>query len=169
MTMPFARACVLFLLGGSLGACAGASDKYPSLAIRDAERATGTLQPAEAAPYVPPAPPAAVLGRLDQLAAEAATAHQAFLAEAPQARNAVSAARGAEPGADSWARAQVAVAGLESKRSRAMIALADLDRIYVDAALEGTELARIATTRDRVAAQVDEQNATIDAMLRNLH
>jgi hypothetical protein len=46
-----------------------------------------------------------------------------------------------------------------------MIALADLDRIYVDAAVEGLELTRIATTRDRVAAQVDQQNATIDAML----
>jgi hypothetical protein len=49
-----------------------------------------------------------------------------------------------------------------------MIALADLDRIYVDAALEGSELTAIGAARDRVAAQVDEQNATIDAMLAGL-
>ena len=169
--MQFARACVLAMLGCSLGACASASDAYPDLAIRDVERAAGTLQPAEPAPYVPPAPPATVLDRLDrldQLAAEAANAHRAFLAEAPQARSAVAAARGADAGADSWSRAQVAVAGLESSRSQAMIVLADLDRIYVDAAIEGTGLAHIAATRDLVGAQVDEQNAAIEDMQRNL-
>jgi hypothetical protein len=166
--MPFGRSCLLALLGSSLGACVAASDAYPSLAIRDAERAAGTLQPAEPAPQVAPAPPAAVLDRLDQLAADAASAHQTFLVAAPQARSAVAAARGAGPGADSWAQAQVAVAGLESTRSRAMIALADLDRIYVDAAVDGTELTRIATTRDRVASQVGEQNAAIEDMLRDL-
>ena len=39
-------------------ACASSPDDYPSLAIRDAERVSGTLQPAE--PYVPtPAAPVA--------------------------------------------------------------------------------------------------------------
>src|SRR6188768_853412 len=167
MAMRFNRALLLTALGCSLGACM-ASDKYPSLAIRDAERAAGTMQPAEPEPYVPPAPPAAVLGRLDQLTGEAASAHQAFLAEAPKARSAVAAARGAGPGADSWARAQVAVAGLESARSRAMIALADLDRLYVDAAVGGEELTRIGAVRDQVAAQVGEQDATIAGLLGEL-
>ena len=162
------RPCLLLALGASLGGCAAAPDAYPSLSLREAERAAGTMQPAEPAPYVPPAQPAATLDRLGQLTAEAASAHQAFLAEAPRARSAVAAARGSGPGAESWALAQVAVAGLESSRSRAMIALADLDRIYVDAALEGSELTAIGAARDRVAAQVDEQNATIDAMLAGL-
>ena len=165
--MRLGRTCLLAVLGGSLTACA-ASDKYPSLALRDAERATGTLQPVEPAPYVPPAPPAAVLDRLDGLAAEAAGAHQAFLEQAPQVRRAVEAASGGGPGDDSWARAQVAMAGLESARSRATIALADLDRIYVDAALEGSDLSRIAATRDRVAGQVEAQDATIDGLLGSL-
>jgi hypothetical protein len=165
--MSLARLTVPALLGCSLAACA-ASDAYPSLALRDVERATGTLQPATPAPYVPPAPSSAVLGRLDRLAADAASAHRAFLAEAPRARGAVAAARDAGPGADSWARAQVAVAGLESTRSQAMIALADLDRIYVDAALDGSDLARVDAVRDQVAAQVEEQNAAIDGMLGDL-
>jgi hypothetical protein len=166
--MHIIRTCLLAALGSSLSACAATSDEYPSLAIRDVERVAGTMQPVAPTPYVPPAQPAAVLDRLDQLAAEAASAHQAFLAEAPQVRNAVAAARGTEPGADSWSRAQVALSGLEATRGRAMIALADLDRLYVDAAVEGTELTRIAATRDRVAAQVDEQNAAIEAMLESL-
>jgi len=109
-----------------------------------------------------------VLGRLDRLAADAASAHRAFLAEAPGVRGAVAAALGAEVGSDSWSQAQVALAGLESARSRAMIALADLDRLYVDAAVGGEELTRIAATRDTVAAQVDEQNGAIEALLRSL-
>ena len=166
--MNFGRPCLIAALGCSLGACATPSDDYPSLALRDAERVAGTLEPVTPAPAVPPATPPTVLDRLDQLAGEAASAHQAFLAEAPQARSAVAAARGSGPGADSWARAQVAVAGLEGSRSKAMIALADLDRLYVDAAVDGEAIDRIGAVRDRVASQVDEQNAVIDGMLGEL-
>jgi hypothetical protein len=166
--MRFNRSCLVAALGCSLGACATPSEEYPSLAIRDAERVGGTLQPVAPEPYVPPPTPAAVVDRLEQLAGEAASAHRAFLAEAPQARSAVAAARGQGPGADSWARAQVAVAGLESARSKAMIALADLDRLYVDAAVAGDELDRIGAVRQRVAMQVDEQNAAIESLLGDL-
>lgn len=165
--MRFNRACLIVVLGSSLGACATASEEYPSLAIRDVER-QAAVPPIEPVPYVPPAPPSAVLQRLDQLTGEATSAHRAFLAEAPRARSAVSAARGAQPGAESWSVAQVAVAGLEASRSRAMIALAELDRLYVDAAVEGTALDRIAAARTQVVEQVDEQNATIAAMLGGL-
>ena len=157
-----------FLLLPLLAGCATVADEYPSLAIRDAERVSGTLEPAAAVPYVPPATPAAVLGRLDQLAAEAAGAHRAFLAEAPAARRAVAAAGSAELGSEGWAVASVAVAGLEGARSRAMIALADLDRLMVDAAVEGSELGRIVAVRDTVTAQVTEQNLTIEGLLHSL-
>ena len=163
--MRFNRALLLLPL---LAACATPEGEYPSLAIRDAERVSGTFDPAPPTPYVPPPTPAQVLGRLEQLAADAASAHRAFLAEAPTARNAVAAASGAEPGSDGWARASVALAGLESARSRAMIALSDLDRLMVDAAIEGDELQRIVAVRDQVIAQVDEQNAVIGGLARSL-
>ena len=163
--MRFNRA---FLLLPLLAGCATAAEEYPSLDIRDAERVSGTLEPVASAPYVPPPTPAAVRDRLGQLAAQAASAHQAFLAEAPAARSAVAAASGAEPGSDSWAAASVALAGIESTRSRAMIALADLDRLMVDAALEGAELERIVAVRNTVTAQVEEQNRTIEALARGL-
>ena len=38
----------------------------------------------------------------------------------------------------------------------------------VDAAVEGGELERIVAVRDTVTAQVDEQNATIEALSRTL-
>ena len=127
----------------------------------------GTLGPPPP-PYVPPPTPGPVLGRLEQLAADAAGAHRAFLAQTPAVRSAVGAASGAAEGSDSWARASVALAGLESARSRAMIALADLDRMMVDAALEGRELERIVAVRNTVTAQVDEQNRTIEGLARSL-
>ena len=100
--------------------------------------------------------------------ADAASAHRAFLAEAPAARRAVAAANGAETGSDAWSSASVALAGLENSRSKAMIALADLDRLMVDAATAGGELERIVAVRNTVTAQVDEQNATIEGLLRGL-
>jgi hypothetical protein len=162
--MRFNRALLLPLL---LAACATPEGEYPSLDLRPQERVSGTLVPPPA-PYVPPPTPAPVLGRLEQLAADAASAHRAFLTEAPTVRSAVTAASGAEPGSDGWARASVALAGLESARSKAMIALADLDRLMVDAAVEGRELERIVATRDAVIAQVDEQNGVIEGLQRSL-
>jgi hypothetical protein len=156
--MRFNRALPLLPL---LAACATPADQYPSLALRDAERATGTLQPAEPEPYVPPPPSAAVLDRLQQLAAQAASANQTFMAALPQTRSVVAGARGSEAGSETWARAQVALAALGAARSEAMIALADLDRIYVDAAVEGGSLDRITATRETVAAQVERQDAAM--------
>ncbi|MEO6387197.1 MAG: hypothetical protein ABIT16_07185 [Croceibacterium sp.] len=151
-----------------LAACATAQGSYPSLDLRDAERAAGTLQPVEPAPYVPPATPSAVLGQLDQLAAAAASANSAFAQETPRVRSAVAAARGANAGSDSWAEAQVALAGLEASRSKAMIALADLDRLYVDAALAGAEVGRINTVRETVATQVRQQDQVVSDLLGTL-
>jgi hypothetical protein len=150
--LPFA---VLMLAG-----CASPG-RYPSLGIRDAERATGTLEPAEAEPYVPPATPAATLDRLGTLSAQAQAAHQAFLAAADKARAPVAAARGAAEGSDRWSVAQVALADLEASRSQAMIALADLDRLYVDATLEAAELTRIADARDEVGSLVEGESRLI--------
>ena len=152
-----------------LAACAAPQGEYPSLALRPAERVAGTAQPVAAEPYVPPPTPAAVLGRLGQLTAEAASAHRAFLAQAPAARGAVAAARGGEVGSDAWSLAQVALAGLDAARGRSTIALADLDRLYVDAAVAGGDLQEIGTARDTVASQVDEQNAAIDGLLAQLN
>lgn len=167
--MPFNRSVLPFVLFGSaLAGCSTASEDYPSLAIREAERVSGTMEAIPPQPYIPPATPAGVVDRLDQLVADAAGANEAFGAEAPGARTLVAAARGAQPGAESWARAQVALANLEASRSRAMIALADLDRLYVDAAVEGAELERIAAARDTVATQVEQQNAAIAALAEGL-
>jgi hypothetical protein len=145
----------------ALAACTSPPGEYPSLAIRPAERATGAFEPAAAEPYVPPPTPTGVIDRLQQLTAQAAAAHDAFLAEAPRARSAISAARGASIGDERWAHAEVALSSIEAARSSTMVPLADLDRLYVDAATEGGATDRIAAARDEVQAMIDAETTLI--------
>ena len=151
------------LLAAPLAACAAGSADYPSLAIRDAERVEGSFDPAapaEAPP--PPAPPSAdLLGRLSQLETQAASAHRAFLEAAPGARRAVIAARGATVETNSYADAQIALADLDSHRSRAAVALGDLDLLFAEAALAFAMRAPIAEARGEVAALIAQEDAIL--------
>ncbi|QZH75322.1 MAG: hypothetical protein JY451_01450 [Erythrobacter sp.] len=151
-----------------LAACASPSAEYPSLAVRDAERWTGTMAAGEAEPYVPVPPGVPTLERAAQLVTEARSLHAEFLAAAPNVRSRVSAAQGASVGSDSWAVAQVAVADLEARRSRVMVALADLDLIYAETSNAGEAIAPVADERDAVAAMVEEESALIADLLARL-
>ena len=147
--------------GCLIASCTGVpQEDYPSLAIRDIERVTGTLAPV-APTYVPPPPPDASLDRLDALLAQAQTAHASFSDQAPALGNTIGAAGGAAVGSESWARATVALAQLEAIRSEAMVALADLDAIYAAAATEGQSLERVAGVREQVIALVEEEDGVI--------
>lgn len=150
-----------------LAGCAAPQGDYPSLAVRDIERVSGTMQ-VTPPPPPPAAQPPATLEQLDQLLAQVRTSHQQFLAATPDARTRAEAARGSATGSDSWARAQVAIADLEARRSNAMIALADLDRLYVNASTSAEDLTPIVAARDEIGALVDQQNSVIDSLLGEL-
>ncbi|MEL1250835.1 hypothetical protein [Aurantiacibacter gilvus] len=158
---------IYLALPALLAGCAAPQGEYPSLAVRDTERVSGTMEVAPPPPP-PPAQPPATLERLDQLVADARASHTQFLAAAPAARTSAQAAGGAATGSDSWGRAQVAIADLEARRSNAMIALADLDRLYVNAASAAEDLTPIVAARDEIGALVDEQNSIIDSLLGEL-
>ena len=147
----------------ALAGCASSSGEFPSLAIRDAERVSGTIAvpPGPARP-VPPAPASA---QLAQLLATIREGHTRFTGEIPAAQRAVAAARGAGVGTENWSVAQVAVANLEAQRSQVMIALADLDRIHAAAVVDGADVT--ATTAALAEAQVlvDQENAEIARLL----
>ncbi len=121
-----------------------------------------------AQPYQPPATSAAALTQSEQLVAQAQAAHSDFLKTAPQTRNAVAAAQGAARDSDRWANAQVAIADLEGSRAQLMIALADLDRLTVNASVAGEQFAELAAKRDQIAQLSDTQSALISAMLQSL-
>jgi hypothetical protein len=157
---------LIALACAATAACASGPDAYPSLAIRDAERVSGTLQPAQ--PYVPTPAAPVVLQNAQALVDQAEGAHESFRRQLDGVRNAAQAARGAGIGSERWAVASVAIAGLETERSRAMIALADLDRMAVAAATEGGALDELAAAQARVDAIVAQQSAEIDGLLAAL-
>ena len=153
----------------TLSACAGSPDRYPSLAIRDVERIYGSAQPVE--PPAPPAPaqPSAELAqRLAQLQSEAANAHQAFLSALPRTRSLVNAARGSAVASDPWIAAQTGVSSLEANRNRVMLAMADLDKLLLQAEIEGGAREAIARTQEAVNGMVQEEDSVLQQLLGSL-
>ncbi|MBX9896992.1 MAG: hypothetical protein K2Y17_03695 [Qipengyuania sp.] len=147
-----------------LAGCATTGDKYPSLAIRDVERAQGRFEAAPAALLDVPEIPAAsgpLAERLAALGAAAASSHQAFLASAPRAARLASAAAGSAIGSDAWAAAQVALADLDSARSATAVALGDLDALMVGAAIQARDVSAIEMVRQQVIAQVGDEDETL--------
>lgn len=150
----------------ALSACNADRSRFPSLAIRPAERAYGTAQPM--APAVP-ASAAASTGLSAKVAAlrEAAlAAHARFTAQQGDAVRLISAAKGAAPGTEAWSRAAIALAGLTSARGEGMIPLADLDRLQIAATEKAAidsdaDLAAIAPAQREVEALLAAEDRTI--------
>ncbi|MEX0341196.1 MAG: hypothetical protein AB3N06_01285 [Erythrobacter sp.] len=152
-----------------LAGCSGtAGDRYPSLAIRDVERAEGTFEPVPGKRLDVPAVEVDLAGGLDaRLAAlltQAEAAHASFTSAVPTAESRVRAAAGSAIGSDSWAAAQVALADLDSARSTAAIALGDLDILFTAATVHAEDAAAIAATRDAVAALVAQEDAVLERL-----
>ncbi|MFM5907579.1 MAG: hypothetical protein ACKOPO_08345 [Novosphingobium sp.] len=157
------QASATFAIGACLllSAC-GSAAGYPDLARRPAERISGTAQPVPP-PVVAPPPPLSpeTQARLGQLVERARSAHMAFTAGKAQADRLSSAARGAAVSSEAWVVATVALAELESRRSEAMISLAELDSLYVREKIDGGDGVAIAAARDQVTAWVADEDAVL--------
>lgn len=157
----------------ALTACNADRSRFPSLAIRPAERAYGTGQqaaPAEARPLTMQISANTNLAaRVKGLRDAARAAHQRFLDQHGAALRLVEAARGAAPGSEVWSRATIALAGLVSARSEGMVALAELDRLLI-AATEaaatgaGADLAIVAPAHSEAEARLDGEDRVIAAL-----
>lgn len=153
----------------ALGACASTSDRYPSLAIRDAERVHGSAQAVTPEPEPQPVQPSADLAqRLVQLRGAAARGHQAFLSAAPRTKSLIDAARGSAVASDSWVAAQASLSGLETVRNETMTSMAELDKLLLQAELEGGAREAVAATRSEVGSLLDSENATLEQMAGSL-
>jgi hypothetical protein len=164
----------LLTLPALLAGCANpaARDNYPSLAIRPAERVSGTAQPAPAPAQGAP-PVAAEASQVAQALARAQSAHRAFLAASPAAIQRIAAARGARSPADSWIAAQVALADLQALRSQSVIAQADLDLLDAAERLAAADQAApesegLAAARKAVDLMIGEQDRTIARLAAQL-
>jgi hypothetical protein len=121
----------------ALSACNADRSRFPSLAIRPAERAYGTGQPVEPAASLPlttQLPAGTDLpARVAALRDVARAAHSRFLERQGAASRLIAAAKGAAPGTEAWSSAAIALASLTSARGEGMVALADLDRLLIAA------------------------------------
>ncbi|ANU07426.1 hypothetical protein [Paraurantiacibacter namhicola] len=140
-----------------LAACATTPDgDYPSLAVRDGERMTGSIAAPPPAPL--PAVPAETVQEADSLLQQARRAHADFQAVSRRVTPALRS--GAGP------RREVALAELMAARSSTMIPLAELDRLYVAAAAEGMDTSAILQARGEAESLVAQEDAVIEAALR---
>lgn len=164
-------ATVLALL--ALSACNAERSRFPSLAVRPAERAYGTGQAAAPTPDLPlttQMPQGSDLAaRVAALRAAAREAHAQFSKQQGPAARLAEAARGTAPGTEAWARATIALAGLQSARSQGMVALADLDRLLIAATEQATtgpdaDLAAITLAHREVEALLGEEDRTLAAL-----
>lgn len=154
------------------GGCAPRSD-FPSLARRPAEDIYASARAAQAAPIPQPGVSEGLTERLASLRSAAREAHEMFLTRQAAATRAVRAAAGAAKGAEAWSVASVAVAGLESARSRLGLPLADLDRLEVQASnlvADGAEadFKAVRETRAEVEALAASETSVIDSLLGRL-
>ncbi len=157
----------------ALAGCAGDGSRYPSLALREAERRTfvvaqapDPLAPAQVAPPAVTTP--AELAQLGALRQAAESASAAFARKQPGAAALVARARGQGPDSTARAAALVALTDLATERSATFVPLGELDRLAAEAAGAYRETAAITTAQAAVAALVAKQDAALDALWREL-
>lgn len=150
----------------ALSACNADRARFPSLAIRPAERAYGSGVAAGPAAEPGAAATAGLTARVAALRAAALAAHTRFTAEQSAASSLISAAKSSAPGTEAWSRAAIALASLTSARGQGMVALSDLDRLLIaatEAAAIGPDddLKVVAPAHRAVADQLAEEDRTI--------
>ena len=140
-----------------------------SLAGDSGGRADSRQRPAgRPSPPHPVQPSAELAQRLAQLRGEATRSHQAFLSAAPRTRALVNAARGSAVASDPWIAAQASLSGLEVTRNRTMEAMADLDKLLLQAEMEGGAREAVAETQAQVNSLLDEENALVRQLAGSL-
>lgn len=155
------------LVGSALLAgCAGSGDKYPSLAIRDAERAQGQFSPV--APDPEPVRPVVSPADLDVLIARASESHAEFVRAEGGARTLVEQALGQSIESNVRQRALVALADLATMRSETALPMADLDLLRAEAATTFAPTAEIDEARQTVQALLADEDGTLDALWTRL-
>ncbi|MEM6909861.1 MAG: hypothetical protein AAF494_14410 [Pseudomonadota bacterium] len=153
------------LLAMSLVACAGDSERYPSLAVRDVERLNGefsTSAPASMPAELPE--PISQTRSVDALMASAEISHAKFMAAVPNARamlnRAQSSAGNQQPNPDTL----VALSKLAALRGETAIALSELDLLAADTAMRFETASQVEAARMQVLTFVSEQDRTLNRL-----
>ncbi|ASK88784.1 hypothetical protein [Sphingorhabdus sp. SMR4y] len=152
-----------------LSGCAMQDGDFPSLLERPYENAPVTGEAPAPATAIS-ALPADMQARLGAAVASSRAADIKYRVRLPAVKKLVNAARGAAQSSEAWVVAHMELAALEIERSPSVEALADIDALYREqleqqaAADESGGTAIIGAQRDLVLAQVNRQQAEIEAM-----
>ena len=157
----------------TLSGCAMQQGDFPSLLKRPYERESVTDDAAAPATAISSLP-ADLQSRLGAAVASSSAADSKYRTRLPAVKKLVDAARGSAESSEAWVVAHMELAALEIQRSPSVEALADIDSLYREqleretAEDESGGTTIIATQRDSVQAQVDRQQADIEAMKNRL-
>ncbi len=160
----------LAALGLGISGCAtGDMSEYPSLARRAVERQATVAPTPSPAPL--PGPVTATLAEaIRGLARDADAGEAAFRAALASGRSTIESGRGAALGSENWSQAQLILSRVDVARGPTTFALAELDRLAVQAGDAGDVSAQAALGAEqaRVTALVAAQQRVIDALLAGL-
>jgi hypothetical protein len=146
----------------SLGGCAGSSDRFPSLALRDFEtRPVGAVAQSGLidAPRPAPAPDSSLIAAI---VSAAEVSFEKFASQQPTVSRLVIGARGQNVESTVRARALVALADLTSLRSSTELHLADLDLLMTDAKTGFAPSDEVSAARALVLDLVTREDAMLD-------
>ncbi len=167
MTTNSARPLFLAILCSvSVTACAGSSDQYPSLAVRDIERQSGVFTPSQNPAQ--PIDPVASTTEISAIVRRAEQSDAAFRDAEPGVRQLARDAARLGTDSNAYSQTLVAIADLTSLRTQAAIALGDLDALEASAAVSFAPLEDLKAAQESVSAIIDRQNAQIDSLLREI-
>ena len=165
-----ALAALAMLALAVTGCTTGDMSDYPSLARRPVERQANVVAPTPATPPVPAPVTASLAEAIRALARDADSGEAAFRAALASGRSAIEGGRGAATGSESWSQAHLMLSRVDAARGPTGFALAELDRLAVQAedAGDASALSALAAEQTRVAAMVAAQQRSIDALLAGL-
>jgi len=160
------KALLPFLTSGLaavlVAGCAQSSDKYPSLAMRPAERVSAQA----VAPTPVPAVSEQAFGRIKAAAETARSVHQQFIARQPAALRRAQAARGLGMDDNRRAAAEIALADLKSLHGQTTLSLSDLDRLEFESASTFTVTTDINAAQELLREILSRQSALMDAVAK---
>lgn len=119
----------MFLLFAALGGCAMEKGEFPSLAPRPIEKRGEDI--AVKPPVQDGQADATLLAKIAQLRTQMDAGDKSFSDMLPRVTQAVNAGRSAAGGSEKWVVAQQMLSALESARAPTVMAVAELDSLYL--------------------------------------
>ena len=162
MIKAYFSSAIACMAGLVISGCAAPDGRYPSLAVRDAERVSGEFTPQAQPTGVPVVQPDS--GRIDTAIASAKQANIKFLSQSDEVSALVAASRGTGQESDVRARALVGVASLTSLRGQTAGALSQLDALEAQAATSFAETGAIRDAQATVVRMLSAQDQILETL-----